>query len=267
MIGVFDSGLGGLSVWQEIIRILPDVPVIYAADSGRCPYGSKPKEEIIRYSREMTQLLVDQGCRLIVVACNTATAAAIRALREEFDLPFVGMEPAIKPAAEASKTGVVGILATEGTFRGQHFARAREQFASNTHLIMQVGHGLVEWVESGQLDGPEVEAGLRRYLEPMLAQGADQIVLGCTHYPFLRPVMERIVAGKAIIIDPAPAVAQQALRLWEALPKGDQATSKQPYQWFTSGDPDRMSNFLGQLGFPAAREAGAIRMVKEITHE
>lgn len=247
-IGMFDSGLGGLSVWRELVQLLPDVPVVYAADSGRCPYGNKPREEIIRYSREMTRFLLSQGAELIVVACNTATAAAISTLREEFDVPFVGMEPALKPAVEASRSGVVGILATEGTFRGQHFARARARFAGNTELLLQVGHGLVEWVEAGQLEGPVVEEGLRRYLEPMLEAGADQLVLGCTHYPFLRHAMENVIQGRAAIVDPAPAVARQAQKLWNQLPEQGRHASPESWTWFTSGIPAQMQALLARMG-------------------
>ncbi len=245
---MFDSGLGGLSVWRELVRLLPEVPVVYAADSGRCPYGSKSEEEIIQYSREITRFLKGQGCGLIVVACNTATAAAIRALRGEFDLPFVGMEPAIKPALTASRSGVVGILATEGTFRGRHFQQAQEKYAQGKKLLIQVGHGLVEMVEAGTLQGPVVEATLRRYLEPMLEAGADHIVLGCTHYPFLSPVMQQIVGDRAIVVDPAPAVARQASRLWQGFTTNPGGYYGHHLSWYTSGDPHQLSRFLGDMG-------------------
>lgn len=241
-IGIFDSGLGGLSVWKEIVSLLPEVPLVYVADSGRCPYGSQPVEDIQAYSREITEFLISQGCELIVIACNTATAAAIKGLRAEFDLPFVGMEPAIKPAAQATLSKVVGILATAGTFRGQHFQRAREQYAANTELILQVGHGLVEFVENGQLDGPEVESALRSFLEPMVEAGADQIVLGCSHYPFLRPMMEGIVGNQVTIIDPAPAVAEQTVRLWNELNATPESVIL--YSFFTSGDVSSMQRFV-----------------------
>lgn len=252
-IGIFDSGLGGLSVWKEIVSILPEVPLVYVADSGRCPYGPQPVEDIRAYSREITEFLISQGCELIVVACNTATAAAIKGLRAEFDLPFVGMEPAIKPAAQATQSKVVGILATEGTFRGQHFQRARDTFAADTELILQVGHGLVEFVENGQLDGPEVELALRSFLEPMVEAGADQIVLGCSHYPFLRPVMERIVGNRATIIDPAPAVAEQTERLWSELyARPEPETS---FSFFTSGEVDSLSSFVELISRGKNQEA------------
>lgn len=252
-IGILDSGLGGLSVWKEIVSVLPEVSLVYVADSGRCPYGPQPVEDIRVYSHEITKFLITQGCELIVVACNTATAAAIKDLRAEFDLPFVGMEPAIKPAAQATQSKVVGILATEGTFRGQHFQRAREIFASDTELIMQVGHGLVEFVESSQLDGPEVELALRSFLEPMIEAGADQVVLGCSHYPFLRPVMERIVGNQAIIIDPAPAVAEQTERLWRELNASPEPDTS--YSFFTSGEVDSLSSFVELISLNKNQEA------------
>lgn len=253
-IGIFDSGLGGLSVWKEIVSILPHTSLVYVADSGRCPYGPQPVEDIRRYAREITELLISQGCELVVVACNTATAAAIKDLRAEYPIPFVGMEPAIKPAAQATASRVVGILATEGTFRGQHFQRARDQFAANTELILQVGHGLVEFVEQGTLQGQEVETCLRSFLEPMLEAGADQIVLGCSHYPFLRSVMEQIVSHKATIIDPAPAVAEQTARLWRQLPRVELA-SPPSYAFYTSGSPDRLRSFLSLIGEEEIQEA------------
>lgn len=252
-IGIFDSGLGGLSVWKEIVSLLPEVPLVYVADSGRCPYGPQPVEDIQAYSREITQFLISQGCELIVIACNTATAAAIKGLRAQFDLPFVGMEPAIKPAAQATRSKVVGILATAGTFRGQHFQRAKEQYAANTELILQVGHGLVEFVESGQLDSPEVESALRSFLEPMVEAEVDQIVLGCSHYPFLRPVMERIAGNGVTIIDPAPAVAEQTERLWSKL-----NTTPEPvvsHSFFTSGDVSRLSSFVELISQGKNQEA------------
>lgn len=208
-IGIFDSGLGGLSVWKAVRELLPYESMVYYADSAHCPYGPRTQEEIIGLSETIVEYLLDHGAKLILIACNTATAAAIHHLRAHYGLPFVGMEPALKPAAERSKSGKIGILATEGTFQGGHFLQTKDRYAHDKEVHIQVGHGLVEWVEQGILDGHEVEQCLRSYLEPMIDAGVDQIVLGCTHYPFLRPVMERIAAGRAEIIDPAPAVARQ----------------------------------------------------------
>lgn len=212
-IGIFDSGLGGLSVWQELFQQLPHESVIYVADSGYCPYGSRPQAEIERLSDRIVRFLRGQACKLIVVACNTATAAAIADLRARYDLPFVGMEPAIKPAARATRSGVIGILATRGTFAGQHFQHSRTAYAHDKEVVIQEGQGLVELVERGQTRSLEAYRLLERYLQPMLQAGADQVVLGCSHYPFLRETMQEILAGRAEIVNPAPAVVRQVARL------------------------------------------------------
>ncbi len=211
-IGIFDSGLGGLSVWQAVQRLLPEEPLIYVADSQFCPYGPRTLAEVQRLSEGIVRFLLSKGCKLIVVACNTATAAAIQVLRAQYEVPFVGMEPALKPAAEATQTGVIGVLATRRTLAGGHFRRSLERFAPHLDVQAREGQGLVELVEHGEVYSTEAYLLLQRYLKPMLQAGADQIVLGCSHYPFLTPVMEKIVAGAAHIIDPAPAIARQAAR-------------------------------------------------------
>ena len=208
-IGICDSGLGGLSVWKEVQAILPHESILYYADSAHCPYGPRSEQEILRLCERMVYFFLKNDCKLILLACNTATAAAIQQLRQAHNVAFVGMEPAIKPAALQTKTGKVGILATEGTFRGGHFLQTRETFASHIEVHIQVGHGLVGLVEKGELGTERARKLLKSFLLPMLEEGVDQIVLGCTHYPFLRPLMEEIVDGQATIIDPAPAVARQ----------------------------------------------------------
>ncbi|MDW3649902.1 MAG: glutamate racemase [Bacteroidia bacterium] len=208
-IGIFDSGFGGLSVWKECKALLPNEQFIYIADQAYCPYGPKSQDAILQRARELSQYFLKKGAKLIIIACNTATAAAIKYLREEFDIPFVGMEPAIKPAALDSQTGHIGILATQGTFAGQHFQNTREKFAQGVELHIQVGEGLVELVESGKIDGPECLAVLAPYLLPMKAKGIDQLVLGCTHYPFLSKAISAILGEGVKLIDPAPAVARQ----------------------------------------------------------
>lgn len=213
MIGIFDSGVGGLSVWRELVKLMPNEDYIYYADSANCPYGPKNPEYVCRRSSEIVEFLLDKGAELIVVACNTATAAAITFLREHYNFPFVGMEPAIKPAVLNSRTGVVGVLATAGTLRGRLYLDTLAKFAGDVKVIERVGEGLVELVENGNTDGQEAESLVRKYVEPMIEANADHIVLGCTHYPFLLPVIEKIVADRAVIINPAPAVAQQVLRL------------------------------------------------------
>lgn len=212
-IGLFDSGLGGLSIWRAVISRLPEEATRYVADRAYCPYGSRPAEEIISRARTITRFLMRLDCKMIVVACNTASAAALEILRTEFDLPFVGMEPAVKPAILATRTGHIGLLATAGTLQGHLFRNTAHRYANGTQIHIQIGDGLVEQVENGQLDTFETEQLLRQYLVPMLAAGVDQIVLGCTHYPLLIPLIGRIVAGRAQVIDPADAVARQVERL------------------------------------------------------
>jgi glutamate racemase len=194
--------------------------------------------EIVARSRAITRFLLEHHCKLVVVACNTASAAALAALRAEFAVPFVGMEPAIKPAALATKTGRVGVLATAGTVQGGLFQNTWRRYANGVEVMVQVGEGLVEQVESAQLDTPRTEQLLRQYLDPMIAAGADQIVLGCTHYPLLMPAIERIVAGRASIIDPAQAVARQVQRLLPDSPpvafSGQQAASPH-HRFYTTG--------------------------------
>ena len=213
MIGVFDSGVGGLSVWKELVKVLPDEKYIYVSDNGYCPYGPKPKSDIIERAKKITEFLIDKGADIIVVACNTATAAAIEVLRATYDIPFVGMEPAVKPAALNTLSGVIGVLATQGTFKGELYLRTLHKFAYNTTVLEQIGTGLVELVESGNTDTPEAEELLRKYIEPMLASGADHIVLGCTHYPFLTEAIKRITGDSVSIVNPAPAIAHRTEEL------------------------------------------------------
>jgi glutamate racemase len=210
VIGVFDSGVGGLSVWREIAAQLPDESSVYFADQGHIPYGPRPMQEIRAFSEAIARFLLGQGCSIIVVACNTASAAALTHLRATFPgVPFVGMEPAVKPAVQTTRTGRIGVMATPATFQGDLFASVVERFASGVQLVKQVCPGLVEQVETGQLDTPDTEAMLREFLAPMMAAGVDTIVLGCTHYPFLAPAIQRIVGPGVSVIDPSPAVARQ----------------------------------------------------------
>ena len=213
MIGIFDSGIGGLSVFREIRKILPRERYIYYSDNAHCPYGEKSKEYIIDRARKISDLMISKGADIIVIACNTATAAAIKTLREEYSIPFVGMEPAIKPAAAITKTGVVGVLATAGTLKADKYKDTRGRYADDIKVVEHIGQGFVELVESGITAGPAAEDIITESLEPMLDEGADTIVLGCTHYPFLSEtiskVAERLSPGRNIrLIDPAPAVAK-----------------------------------------------------------
>lgn len=246
-IGFFDSGVGGLSVWSEVVRGLPYEATLYFADSAHCPYGPRPAQEIRALSAAITHFLLAQGCKLIVVACNTASAAALEYLRAEFDVPIVGMEPALKPAAAATQTGHVGVLATEGTLNGYLFKNTAQRHANGIEVHVQVGDGLVEQVEAGQLDTPKTESLLRRYLEPLLTANVDQIALGCTHYPLLLPLIERVVAGRAQVIDPAQAVARQVQRVLLTHDLESPQGSVAEHRFFTSGQPQPLENLVAQL--------------------
>ena len=195
-IGIFDSGSGGLSVYRELIKVLPKERFVYYSDNAHCPYGEKTAEYIQDRARFITDFLLEKGADIIVVACNTATAAAIATLREEYpSVPFVGMEPAVKPAALGTRTGVIGVLATAGTLKGSKYLASKGNFEDGCRIVEHVGEGFVELVERGVLSGPEAEATVRRSLYPLLDAGADTIVLGCTHYPFLLPVLQQEAAN------------------------------------------------------------------------
>ena len=213
MIGIFDSGVGGLSVWREIYRLMPGESCLYLSDGAFCPYGPKDPVFIRERAVSISDYLINKGAEIVVVACNTATAAAIGSLREEFDVPFVGMEPAIKPAALHSKSGVVGVLATAGTFRGTLYLDTLTRFAGDVRVVEQVGEGLVEAIERGIFDSPEIDNLLHHHIDGMVAAGADHIVLGCTHYPFLEEAIRRIAGSEVVIVNPAPAVAAQTMRV------------------------------------------------------
>jgi glutamate racemase len=211
-IGVMDSGVGGISVLRHIHALLPHEHLIYVADSKYAPYGNKTPEEITARCMILADFLISQNVKALVVACNTATAAAIDELRETFDLPIIGMEPAVKPAAEASKNGIVGVLATVGTLKSAQFAALLESYGRNVKVVTQGCMGLVECIERGELDAPETKALIRQYTTPLLTEGADTIVLGCTHYPFVKHVIQKAVGEKIILIDTGAAVAKQLKR-------------------------------------------------------
>ena len=234
MIGVYDSGEGGKSVLQELVKLMPWEDFIYYGDKAYCPYGPKEPAFIITRACAVTDFLIEKGCELIVVACNTATAAAISHLRAHYSIPFVGMEPAIKPAILHSKSGVVGVLATAGTFKGRLYLNTLARFSGEVKVIERVGEGLVELVERGVLDGPEVESRIRACIAPMLEAGADHIVLGCTHYPFLQPVIERLAGPGVTVVNPAPAVAAQALRLLQETKKTEPSTREGSVRYYYS---------------------------------
>ncbi len=213
MTGIFDSGSGGLSVLREILRVLPREKFVYYADNANCPYGEKTPEFIRNRCRAIAEYLISRGTQIIVVACNTATAAAISTLRKEYPVRFIGMEPAVKPAALSSRTGVIGVLATAGTLKGCKYLTAKEIYEDDVKIVENVGQGFVELVENGILDGPLAEETVRASLQPLLDAGADRIVLGCTHYPFLREVIQRVAGPSVQVIDPAPAVARHLVEV------------------------------------------------------
>lgn len=245
-IGVFDSGVGGLSVLRHIRQTLPDEPLIYVADSGHVPYGDKSSSYIEARAIALTQFLIEQGADAIVIACNTATAAAAATLRSRFDLPLIGMEPAVKPAVAATQSGVVGILATVGTLESARFAALLERYAGDVKIITQGCPGLVELVERGDLTGPETRNLVERYTLPLLAQGADTLILGCTHYPFLAPLIKEVAGSKIALIDTGTAVARQLQRrLLTELP--EHTSGDASVQFWSSGDAQQADHVISVL--------------------
>lgn len=244
-IGVFDSGVGGLSVVRAIQSQLQTVPIFYLGDQFHVPYGSRPVEDIRLYSEAITRFLLDQGAKLIVVACNTASAAALHSLRSTFpDVPFVGMEPAVKPAAESTHSGVVGVLATPATFQGELYASVVERFAQNVTILTDTCPGLVQQIEAGQLESDDTRQILTNILQPMLNAGVDTIVMGCTHYPFVIPLIQQIAGPQVRVIDPAPAIARQTERLLQAHHWLDENANPVPARFYTTGDPADMQQFI-----------------------
>lgn len=280
-IGVFDSGEGGLSVLKEITRLLPEAEYVYYSDNAHCPYGEKSPEYIQNRARAITERLLKEGADVIVVACNTATAAAISVLRSEYSdassqevrdrvreltggrhdhICFIGMEPAVKPAALGTRTGVVGVLATAGTLKGSKYLKTKESVDDQVNVFEHVGRGFVELVEEGRLSGSEAEDVVKASLVPLLSAGADIIVLGCTHYPFLLPVLQKVAGPDIRFIDPAPAVARQLVHVLErdgmlsageassALARNASAVSSSPHvKLLSSGDPDPLHHLYGTI--------------------
>lgn len=233
-IGVFDSGVGGLTVLREVIRQLPAWDTLYLADSAHCPYGPRPPEEIQRLSEGIARFLLQRGARCIVVACNTASAAALTYLRERFPgVPFVGMVPAVKPAVALTKSGRVGVLATPATLGGRLLGEVVERYAGGVRVVSRACPGLVERIEEGDLEGPATEALVRRYVEPLVQEGVDVIALGCTHYPFVAPLIQRVAGPAVRLLDPSEAVARQVGRVLA----GEQASGLGRHTFVTTGDP------------------------------
>ncbi|EIA09443.1 glutamate racemase [Flavobacterium frigoris] len=241
-IGIFDSGIGGTSIWREIHHLLPNERTIYLADSKNAPYGQKSQKEIIALSMKNTDLLLEMGCKLIVVACNTATTNAIRELREKYDVPFIGIEPAIKPAVANSKTQIIGILATQGTLNSELFNKTAEMF-HDTKIVEQVGHGLVQLIESGNMNSPEMEKLLHSYLTPMIEANIDYLVLGCSHYPYLIPQIKKILPDHIQIIDSGRAVAKQTKNVLKER-VGLSSTTSNEAIFYTNTNPKVLQEIL-----------------------
>jgi len=237
-IGVFDSGIGGLSVWREIVRILPEEATLYVADQAHVPYGQRPTREVEALTHVAVAWLLEQGAKLIVIACNTASAAALTSLRQRWpDIPIVGMEPAVKPASQATKTGHVGVLATPGTLQASRFSHLVERFANGVHVHTLMGSGLVEMVERHELAGPAIEARIREILAPVQDVPMDHLVLGCTHFPFIADTLQHLLGEQVALIDPAPAVARQTQRvLHQHCLQSDAVNADASWRFVTTGD-------------------------------
>jgi glutamate racemase len=246
-IGIFDSGVGGLAVLHEIRRELPGEDLLYVADSGHAPYGDKSAQVIEERSIAIVEFLVRQHAKAIVVACNTATGVAIKALRTRFPLPIIAMEPAVKPAAAHTRSGVIGVLATSRTIASDNFAKLHERFGADVKILMQACPGLVEQVEAGNLSGDETRALVERYVLPLLAQQADTLVLGCTHYPFLAPLIREIAGATVTVIDPSAAIARELRRRLasaDLLSTGSRAGTE---RFWTSAKSDTTRQVISQL--------------------
>lgn len=245
-IGVFDSGVGGLSVLRHIRQLLPHERLLYVADSAHVPYGDKSKAYIEQRSLLISRFLQQQGADAIVIACNTASAAAAASLRSQFDMPIIAMEPAVKPAVAASRNGIVGVLATAGTLASARFAALLERYAGEVEIVTQGCPGLVEQVEKGELNSAQTRAMIERYTEPLLARGADTLILGCTHYPFLVPLISEVVGSNVALVDTGAAVARHLQRrMQEELPVRE--TAMAAAEFFTSGDAVQASRIMSAL--------------------
>jgi glutamate racemase len=243
-IGIFDSGLGGLSVWEALYDLMPKESMLYLADSKYAPYGHRPQSEIIQLSIKNMDYLLDHGCKIVVVACNTATTNAIDVLRQSYSIPIIGIEPAIKPAALNSKTGVVGVLATRGTLASSLFTKTAALYAKDRKVIEQYGDGLVTLIEAGEVESDQMHDLLLKYLNPMISAGIDYLVLGCTHYSFLRNQLEAILPPEVKIIDAAAAVARQTKNVLKAHDLLSDGMHQPRLRFYTNKDRSVMQRFL-----------------------
>ncbi|WP_299776982.1 glutamate racemase [uncultured Formosa sp.] len=245
-IGIFDSGVGGTSIYKEIDALLPHENTIYLADSANAPYGNKTAEEILQLSIKNTELLLSYNCKLIVVACNTATTNAIKTLRETYNVPFIGIEPAIKPASLNSKTKAIGILATKGTLASKLFHDTTNLYRNDVQVIEQVGEGIVPLIESGKTLSEEMRILLKAYLKPMIDANIDYLVLGCTHYPFLLPLLIQLLPKQVKIIDSGEAVARQTKSILKKQNLLNTETISAKHLFYSNGDPKVMQALLKQ---------------------
>jgi len=243
-IGIFDSGVGGTSIWKEIQKLMPYEHTIYLADSSNAPYGEKSKKEILDLSIKNTKLLLEKECKLIIVACNTATTNAISFLRKNYELPFIGIEPAIKPAALQSKSKKVGVLATKGTLSSSLFHSTSENHANGILIFEQEGSGLVSLIEQGKIESVETKELLYKYLRPMLDEGIDYLVLGCTHYPYLIPVLKEMLPKNIKIIDSGEAVARQTKAILDQHGLKNQSKKIGKHQFYTNAEVGILQSFL-----------------------
>lgn len=244
-IGIFDSGVGGTSIWKEIQVLLPFENTIYLADSKNAPYGPKGENQIIKLSEKNVEFLLAKNCKLIVVACNTATTNAIKHLRNKYSIPFIGIEPAIKPAALQTKTNVIGILATKGTLSSELFHKTTDLFGNGITIVEQEGQGIVELIETGKLCSEEMKGLLNTYLKPMIKANIDYLVLGCTHYPYLMPLLLEILPKHVKIIDSGEAVAKQTKAILKKQQLLNNSKTKAKHLFFTNGNPKVMNELLG----------------------
>lgn len=248
-IGIFDSGIGGLTVLQVAQEALPTERFLYVGDNAHMPYGPRSLAEVRAFSMGIVRGLLAKDCKLIVIACNTASAAALSSLREAYTgVLFVGMEPAVKPAVEHTRTGTVGVIATVATFQSELYASVVERFAHEVEVLHQPCPGLVKQIEAGEFDSPKTEAMLRGWLEPMLERNIDALVLGCTHYPIVRPLIEGIVGPNVRVIDPAPAIARQVKRLLEQEDMTAPADAVGGTTYWTSGDASEFAAMMQRMG-------------------
>ncbi|MBL6592121.1 MAG: glutamate racemase [Flavobacteriaceae bacterium] len=243
-IGFFDSGIGGITIWESVNRLLPNENTIYLADSKNSPYGKKSNDELINISKENVEFLINEKCKLIVVACNTATTNSINFLRKSYDLPFIGIEPAIKPAALNTKTGKIGVLATKGTLGSSLFEKTSNIHGQNVEIIEQHGLGLVELIEKGIYSGSKIDSLLKEYLNPMLENNIDKLVLGCTHYPLIKESIKKIINESINIVECSEAVALQTERVLIKSNLINSGTEKSKKLFYTNGDKNVLNSLL-----------------------